>query len=90
MNQVEFLLRLSENARDEGNVIARRHHDEREAHAKTLSDLYQMIELARQNVYNELVRFGVANEVKSQVPQQERVRAIAGGNAARAGVESGK
>jgi len=68
MNQVEFLLRLSENARETGDDIARRHHDERAAHIKTLNELWRMIELARQNVYAEVVRFGGGNEAPKEDP----------------------
>lgn len=58
MNQIELLLRLSENAVEAGDVIAARHHEERAAHAKELADLYRMIEVARQNVEAEMHRWG--------------------------------
>lgn len=66
MNQIEFLLRLSEDARDDGNDMARRHHDERDVHGKKLQELWGMIEQARQNVWTELVRFGIVNEEKAK------------------------
>lgn len=59
MNQVELLLRLSENSQDRGDEIARRQREERMAHTKELSDLYRLIELARQNVEGEMRRFGM-------------------------------
>ena len=91
MNQVEFLLRLSENARDQGDEINRRHHEERERHGKELQDLWRMIELARQNVWAELHRFGQMNEPKAtaQIPQQGQIpRAVqtAKGNPVSSGV----
>jgi len=64
MNQVEFLLRLSENDRERGDDIAQRHHDERAAHVKMLQDHWNMIEAARQNVWTELSRFGGLNETQ--------------------------
>ena len=64
MNQVEFLLRLSENARDQGDELARRHLAELEVHTKELQELYRMIEAAQQNVWAELSRWGALNEQK--------------------------
>lgn len=58
MNQVEILLRMSENAVEQGDVIAARHHEERAAHARELASLHQMIEVARQNVEAEMQRWG--------------------------------
>lgn len=68
MNQIEFLLRLSENAQDAGDEIARRHQQERAAHYKELCDLHRMVELAKQNIESELTRFGLspAPQVKQQ------------------------
>jgi len=86
MNQVEFLLRLSENDRERGDDIAQRHHDERAAHVKMLQDHWSMIEAARQNVWTELSRFGGLNQTQkpeatqgnAAIPQQgQRIRAIA-------------
>lgn len=58
MNQIELLLRLSENAVEAGDVIAARHHEERAAHGKELANLHRMIEIARQNVEAEMQRWG--------------------------------
>lgn len=69
MNQIEFLLRLSENAQDQGDDIAKRHNEERAAHVKSLLELEKMISLARQNIHAELGRFGVAT-AQPQQPQQ--------------------
>lgn len=70
MNQIEFLLRLSENAQDEGEEIAKRHNLEREAFIKQLLDLEKMIDLARQNVHAELGRWGIQGLPKHPAPQQ--------------------
>ena len=59
MNQIEFLLRLSENAQDEGEALAKRQNAERDAFIRGLLDLEKMIELARQNVHAELGKWGV-------------------------------
>ena len=66
MNQIEFLLRLSENAQDQGDDIAKRHNEERAAHVKSLLELEKMISLARQNIHAELGRFGVATTPPQQ------------------------
>ena len=86
MNQVELLLRLSQNAQETGDDIAKRHHTEREEHVKNLQQLWDMIEMARRNVWTELSRFGALNENKqaenrgleAMSPQQGRLpRAVA-------------
>lgn len=65
MNQIEFLLRLSENATDEGEELAARQNKEREAFIKGLLDLKRMNDLAGQNIDAELGRWGV-----KPLPQQ--------------------
>jgi hypothetical protein len=90
MNQIEFLLRLSENARDKGDDIDQRYEAEKAAHLKELKGLWQMIEAARSNVWAELSRFGGLNEVRKeaqQVVEQSPMRSIGANNAARAKVE---
>lgn len=74
MNQIEFLLRLSENAQDEGEELAKRHNQERDAFVKQLLDLERMIDLARQNVHAELGRWGLAQaQAGHAVPQQGKL-----------------
>lgn len=69
MNQIELLLRLSENAQDAGDEIAHRHNEERKKHALELHRLYEMIEAARQNVHAEMARWGLAGPKVSQLPE---------------------
>ena len=57
MNQVEFLLRLSENARDKGDELLRERDKVYVAHAKELLELSEMIEAAKSNIDQELERF---------------------------------
>jgi hypothetical protein len=82
MNQVEFLLRLSENAQEQGNEIENRHRVEREAHARELTELWRLIELARQNIWAEMHRWGVAQDVlrhqEAQKQQHDRAALPAG------------
>lgn len=59
MNQIEFLLRLSENAQEEGETLARKQNAEREEFVKQLLDLERMVDLARQNIHAELGRWGI-------------------------------
>lgn len=83
MNQIELLLRLSENAQDKGDEIAGRHHQERAAHAKELTDLHRMIEVARQNVEAEMDRWGyrgpkatALGQVQTNPTQQKDVNLV--------------
>lgn len=69
MNQVELLLRLSENAQDAGDELAHKHNSERMAHAKELHALYEMIEVARQNIHAEMARWGLAGPKQAQLPE---------------------
>jgi hypothetical protein len=69
MNQIEFLLRLSENAQDKGDEIATRQQTERAAHVTELLDLQRMATIALRNIEEELARFGVTKRTTPQ-PQQ--------------------
>lgn len=70
MNQVEFLLRLSENAQEQGDQLAARHHAERAAHAKEVGELYRMLELAMQNLNAEMHRWGMIQAKSLPVGQK--------------------
>jgi hypothetical protein len=75
MNQVEFLLRLAENAQDQGDELALRHTAERAAHTKQLSELYRMLELAMQNLHAEMQRWGVIQPKALKLPESEPAQA---------------
>ena len=77
MNQVEYLLRLSENAEDKGDEIAKRHHDERQVFVNELQGLWAMIEAARQNVWTQLSRFNGLNDAQKRDAAETRAQ-IAG------------
>lgn len=79
MNQVEFLLRLAENAQDEGDELAARHTAERAAHTKNVSELYRMLELAMQNLHAEMQRWGMIQPRAQKPPEQAQLPASAGG-----------
>lgn len=70
MNQIEFLLRLSENAQDDGDVLAKRQNAERDAHIKALLELKKMNDLAGQNIVNELARWGVDVTKPQALPRE--------------------
>ena len=57
MNQIEFLLRLSENAQEEGDTLTEEQDRVFSAHARKLVDLSRMIEAAKRNIDMELERF---------------------------------
>ncbi len=57
MNQIEFLLRLSENAQEEGDTLTEEQDKIFSAHARKLVDLSRMIEAAKRNIDLELERF---------------------------------
>lgn len=57
MNQVEFLLRLSDNARDEGDELTQTQNKVFGEHARKLVELSRMIEAAKANIDAELQRF---------------------------------
>ena len=74
MNQIELLLRLSENAQDQGDELAKRHNLERMTLGKDLVELYRMIELAKENVESEMRRWSLPlpemPKLKPQPPEQ--------------------
>jgi hypothetical protein len=88
MNQIEFLLRLSENAQDEGDELAARHNAERAAHTKNVSELYRMLEVAMQNLHSEMHRWGMIQPKAQKLPEtaqpQLSAGASGGGNASQA------
>jgi hypothetical protein len=57
MNQVEFLLRLSENAQAKGDELTQNQNQIFSNHAKDLRELSAMIEMAKANIDVELQRF---------------------------------
>jgi uncharacterized protein YfdQ (DUF2303 family) len=69
MNQVEFLLRLSDNARDKGDELTRNQNSIYTAHARDLVELSRMIEMAKANIDVELERFSrwVTRENESSI-----------------------
>ena len=88
MNQVEFLLRLSENAQDKGDELLRERDKVYSVHAKELLELSRMIEAAKANIDNELGRFSrwvpreeaaprLVSPAQSVVPPQTRAQAAA-------------
>lgn len=80
MNQIEVLLRLSENARDKGDELIRDQSQINTAHAKDLLELSRMIELAKSNIDNELARFQRWLPREQQQPPVERLpRAVVAG-----------
>lgn len=95
MNQVEFLLRLSENAQDKGDELLRERDKVYVAHAKELLDLSRMIEAAKANIDNELSRFARwvprdnAPQLVSPHPQEQMPRIVQQGPA-RAEAAAGK
>jgi hypothetical protein len=70
MNQVELLLRLSENAQDKGEELTR----QRDAYNRELQELWGMIEQARQNVWTLLSRFGGLNEDQRAAQAETRAQ----------------
>ena len=70
MNQVEFLLRLSDNARDKGDELTRTHNSIYSAHAADLLELSRMIEMAKANIDVELKRFA------QWIPREENPRIV--------------
>ena len=57
MNQIEFLLRLSENAQEEGDQLTKEQDRIFSEHTRKLVDLSRMIEAAKHNIDLELERF---------------------------------
>ena len=57
MNQVHFLLQLSENAQARGDELTRNQNDIYSTHARDLVELSRMIEMAKANIDVELERF---------------------------------
>lgn len=70
MNQVEFLLRLSDNARDKGDELTQNQNSIFSLHAKELVDLSRMIEMAKANIDVELQRFA------RWIPQEDKPRIV--------------
>ena len=68
MNQIEFLLRLSENAQEEGDQLTEEQDKVFSAHARKLVDLSRMIEAAKRNIDLELERF------RRWVPQENQAQ----------------
>jgi hypothetical protein len=66
MNQIEFLLRLAENAQDEGDHLTKEQDRIFSEHTKKLVELSRMIEAAKRNIDLELERF------RRWIPQQEQ------------------
>jgi hypothetical protein len=90
VNQVEFLLRLAENAQDQGDELAARHNAERAAHTKNVSELYRMLEVAMQNLHAEMLRWGMIQPKAQKLPEKAQPQlpadASGGGNASQAGI----
>lgn len=59
MNQVELLLRLSQNAEVQGADLGKRHNAEREAFLNELLNLEKMAKQTLQNIHDELGRWGI-------------------------------
>lgn len=74
MNQIEFILRLSENAQDDGERLANKQNAERGEFIKELLDLEKMANLALQNIHAELARWGIhpAKPVQPTIKNQEQ------------------
>ena len=68
MNQIEFLLRLAENAQDEGDSLTKEQDKIFSAHALKLAELSRMIEAAKRNIDLELERF------RRWLPQQDQAQ----------------
>jgi hypothetical protein len=70
MNQIEFLLRLSENAQEEGDTLTEEQDKIFSAHARKLVDLSLMIEAAKRNIDLELERF------RRWIPQEKQAHLL--------------
>jgi hypothetical protein len=82
MNQIELLLRLSENAHEEGDELTQSQNKVFGEHARKLVELSRMIDLAKANIDQELQRFSrwLPREENPRIAKQDQLpRVVAQG-----------